>query len=135
MRVNPRCFQNGYGGYGYGSGLWHTAAYHIPVPRCHGYAWVNYVIMVSIILICFLFILIIFEGAALKMIDRMSDRSLKLRQARRSLLTWRAFSFFSSMVGFFFVFCKLTMLFSLGITIAQCECNTNKVSKILDIIC
>ena len=24
-------------GYGYGIGIWHTAAYRVPVPRCHGY--------------------------------------------------------------------------------------------------
>ena len=118
VRVNPWCFQNGYG-----SGLWHTAANRIPVPRCHGYARVNYVVMVSIILICFQLNLIIFEGAALKTINQMNDRSLKLRQTCRSLLTWHSFSFLSSKVSVFFVFCKLTMLFSLGITTAQCKCK------------
>ena len=24
-------------GYGYSIGIWHTAAYRVPVPRCHGY--------------------------------------------------------------------------------------------------
>ena len=24
-------------GYGYGIGIWHTAAYRVPVPRCDGY--------------------------------------------------------------------------------------------------
>ena len=24
-------------GYRYGIGIWHTAAYRVPVPRCHGY--------------------------------------------------------------------------------------------------
>ena len=37
---NLWCFQNRSHGYGYGSALWHTATYHVPIPWCHGYVWV-----------------------------------------------------------------------------------------------
>ena len=42
VRVYPRCFQNGYRGYGYGFGFWQTATHRVPVVRYRGYARVHY---------------------------------------------------------------------------------------------
>ena len=54
-------------------------AHRVPVPRCHGYSQVNYLVVVSFLCIIFIAIFLI----SLSKMSTKNDRSFKLRQTRQ----------------------------------------------------